>query len=83
VFNNTLDPKGPIYVTIGDGGNRKGLYSNWHPAKPWSSAHAATYGHGELEVLNATHAHWSWHTNPDLETKTEDEVWLVKGQAAH
>ncbi len=36
-------------------------------------------GHGELEVRNATHAHWSWHTYPDLETKAKDEVWLVKG----
>jgi 3',5'-cyclic AMP phosphodiesterase CpdA len=29
VYNNQLDPKGPYYITIGDGGNREGLAANW------------------------------------------------------
>ncbi|RYG52446.1 hypothetical protein EON66_09740, partial [archaeon] len=29
VFNNALNPAGPYYINIGDGGNREGLASNW------------------------------------------------------
>jgi hypothetical protein len=69
-----------VYITIGDGGNREGLAAKWLAQTPVSAYRMATYGHGELEVVNATAAHWTWHTNPDAESKTEDELWLIKGQ---
>jgi acid phosphatase type 7 len=25
IYNNKADPCGPVYITIGDGGNREGL----------------------------------------------------------
>jgi len=62
VFNNAPNPAGPYYITIGDGGNREGLASNWISPQPAISAfRQASYGHGQLEVVNATHMHWSWH----------------------
>ena len=54
-----------MYRTIGDGGNREGLAAKWLAQTPVSAYRMATYGHGEIQILNATHAHWSWHTNPD------------------
>jgi hypothetical protein len=79
-YNNNRDSKGPVYITIGDGGNREGLATKWLAQTPVSAFRMATYGHGELQVVNATAAHWTWHTNPDAESKTEDELWIIKGQ---
>jgi hypothetical protein len=36
--------------------------------------------HTRHPAQQATSAHWTWHTNPDAESKTEDELWIVKGQ---
>jgi hypothetical protein len=80
-FNMQPDSKGPYYITIGDGGNREGLASNWESPQPtWSAFRQASYGHGELEVINATTLHWTWHQNPDLEPTVADELYIVKGQ---
>lgn len=82
-FNMERDPEGPYYITIGDGGNREGLAESWMSPQPvWSAFRQASYGHGELFVANATHAHWSWHQNPDLEPTIADELWIIKGQNA-
>jgi hypothetical protein len=29
VYDNEVDPCGPVYITIGDGGNREGLALEW------------------------------------------------------
>jgi hypothetical protein len=79
-YNNKRDPNGPVYITIGDGGNREGLASKWLAQTPVSAYRMATYGHGEITLVNATHVHWGWHTNPDAEDQTEDDLWIVKGQ---
>jgi hypothetical protein len=81
MFNYTCVADGPVYVTIGDGGNREGLAAVWVTPQPaWSVFRQATYGHGELTAVNATHLHWAWHQNQDLVPAIADEVWLVKGQ---
>ncbi|KAK3018467.1 hypothetical protein RJ639_004127 [Escallonia herrerae] len=36
----------------------------------------ASFGHGELEVVNATHAMWAWHRNDDDESVVSDTFWL-------
>lgn len=36
----------------------------------------ASFGHGILEVVNATHALWTWHRNDDDEAVISDSVWL-------
>jgi acid phosphatase type 7 len=55
------DASAPVYVTIGDGGNREGLASTWVDPQPaWSLHRRASYGHGQLVVPNATHMKWEW-----------------------
>ena len=67
----------------GDGGNREGLYDNWLPgengraAPTWSAFREGSYGHGILDIKNATHAYWQWHRNNDGEMKTRDSTWIV------
>ena len=72
---------GPVYVTVGDGGNREGLASKWvEPCPAWSVYRQATYGFGVLEASNATHLRWVWHQNEDLSPGLVDEVFFVKGE---
>ncbi|KAK3424110.1 hypothetical protein EUGRSUZ_F00897 [Eucalyptus grandis] len=36
-----------------------------NPRPEWSVFREAGFGHGELKVVNSTHAFWSWHGNDD------------------
>eukprot|EP00252_Welwitschia_mirabilis_P009066 TRINITY_DN2135_c0_g1_i1.p1 TRINITY_DN2135_c0_g1~~TRINITY_DN2135_c0_g1_i1.p1 ORF type:complete len:429 (+),score=80.94 TRINITY_DN2135_c0_g1_i1:160-1446(+) len=77
VYKKALDSCGPLHITIGDGGNREGLASSFiNPQPQWSVFREASFGHGELKVVNATHAHWSWHRNDYDESVQADEVWI-------
>lgn len=77
VFDNTVDPCGPVYITVGDGGNREGLALKFKKPKPSISVYEeASFGHGRLRVYNQTHAHWSWHRNNDSDSFVADQVWL-------
>jgi len=73
----------PYYITIGDGGNAEGLSTHWiEPQPDWSIYRMASYGHGELNVMNETHVLWQWHQNEDLSPVVADEFWIVKKSAA-
>jgi len=37
---------GPMFINIGDGGNREGLSDFLDPQPPWSAAREPSYGHG-------------------------------------
>jgi hypothetical protein len=50
-----------------------------NPQPAWSLFRQASYGFGEMNVMNATHALWQWHQNADLSPTVIDEHWLVKG----
>lgn len=77
VFNGQSDPYGIIHITIGAGGNHEGLANTFLDPKPdWSLYREASFGHGLLQVVNATHAHWTWHRNQDNETITADDLWI-------
>lgn len=77
VYNNALNHCGAVHITIGDGGNREGLAQRYHQPKPlWSVFREASFGHGELKIVNATHAFWSWHRNEDDEPVKSDQVWI-------
>eukprot|EP01018_Ginkgo_biloba_P012852 Gb_31158 [translate_table: standard] len=77
VYMNKADPCGPIHITIGDGGNREGLALGFKNPKPkYSLFREASFGHGELRIYNATHAHWGWHRNEDDDSVKADEVWI-------
>ncbi|MBA0728161.1 hypothetical protein Golax_001085 [Gossypium laxum] len=72
------DPCGTVHITIGDGGNREGLAQKYiHPTPEWSMFREASFGHGELKIVNSTHAFWSWHRNDDDEPVRSDQVWIT------
>jgi hypothetical protein len=76
VNNRVVAPgAGPVHFNVGDAG--AGLYTSWKPTPAWSAFHSATFGHGELTIANATHAHWTWHRNADPEPTVADDVWVV------
>ncbi|KAL2933704.1 Purple acid phosphatase 22, partial [Bienertia sinuspersici] len=78
VFNNQADPCGPVYITIGDGGNREGLALTFDdPAPSISLYREPSFGHGQLILLDGKKAQWSWHRNKESNTSVNaDEVWL-------
>ncbi|KAK2418408.1 purple acid phosphatase [Trifolium repens] len=77
IYDNKADSCGPMYVTIGDGGNREGLALRFkNPPSPLSLFREPSFGHGRLRILNETHAHWSWHRNNDKDAVVADEIWI-------
>ncbi|KAL5976371.1 Purple acid phosphatase 22 [Asimina triloba] len=77
VYKNSIDPCGPIHVTIGDGGNREGLALLFiTSSSPLSLFREASFGHGRLRMFNQTHARWTWNRNDDSVSTVRDEVWL-------
>ncbi|TVU26888.1 hypothetical protein EJB05_29459, partial [Eragrostis curvula] len=78
VYDGKEDPCAPVYVTIGDGGNREGLAEKYVDPQPAISAfREASFGHGRLDVVNATHALWTWHRNDEDESVIADQVWIT------
>lgn len=43
----------------------------------WSMYREASFGHGELDMVNATHARWTWHRNDDDEAVVADDIWIT------
>ncbi|KAH9542938.1 hypothetical protein CY35_13G035400 [Sphagnum magellanicum] len=77
-YQMNIDPCGMMHITVGDGGNHEGLANEWlYPQPEWSMMREASFGHGELDVKNATHAYWSWHRNNDNEAVKADDVWIT------
>ena len=78
VVNNkqvVADGKGIVHLNIGDAG--ASLYTSWLRIPATSAFHSAQFGHGEFEIVNATHAHWTWHRNQDNEAIIADQVFVV------
>jgi len=69
VYKNKTDACGPVYLNVGDGGNREGPYSRWLPgesgqaAPAWSAFRQGAFGVGSLKFSNATHAKFVWKRN--------------------
>ncbi|CAM8955282.1 unnamed protein product [Rhodiola kirilowii] len=77
VYDGEGNGCGPVHIVIGDGGNREGLASKYmNPQPKISLFREASFGHGELEVVNGTHALWTWHRNEDDESVVADSTWL-------
>lgn len=57
------------------------IYVDWDryidPKPEISLFREASFGHGELEVVNGSHALWTWHRNDDDNGVTSDSVWLT------
>lgn len=43
----------------------------------------ASFGHGTIDVVNASHALWSWHKNDNEERVASDTVWLTSLSSNH
>ncbi|XP_024013759.1 purple acid phosphatase 21 [Eutrema salsugineum] len=77
VYKNKANQCGPMYITIGDGGNREGLaYSFYKPRSRLSAFRESSFGHGRLRIINEKRAHWSWHRNQDNFSVIADQVWF-------
>ncbi|KAJ1380252.1 Purple acid phosphatase-like, N-terminal [Sesbania bispinosa] len=77
IYDNKEDSCGPLFVTIGDGGNREGLALTFKkPTSPLSLYQEPSFGHGRLRIVNETHAHWSWQRNNDNNAFVADGVWI-------
>ncbi|KAK1429549.1 hypothetical protein QVD17_11760 [Tagetes erecta] len=75
VYKQDANKCGPVHITIGDGGNREGLATKYkHPQPSISLFREASFGHGHLRVVNASHAEWIWHRNDDAQP---DSTWLT------
>ena len=75
VANNKVDEKAGItHFNIGDAG--ASLYTSWLKTPSWSAFHKASFGHGQFAILNATHAHWTWHENSNGESQISDEYYV-------
>ncbi|KAL1549302.1 hypothetical protein AAHA92_17425 [Salvia divinorum] len=80
VFKDEANKCGPMHITIGDGGNREGLAKRFKEPQPKISAfREASFGNGQLSVVNATHALWTWRRNDgdNRDTVPSDQVWLT------
>ncbi|KAG7560632.1 Purple acid phosphatase N-terminal [Arabidopsis thaliana x Arabidopsis arenosa] len=78
VYQDKFDKCGPVYINIGDGGNLEGLARKYKDPNPEISLfREANFGHGQLVVENATHAHWEWQRNDDEVSVQKDSVWLT------
>ncbi|KAM0876002.1 hypothetical protein ACQ4PT_036466 [Festuca glaucescens] len=79
IYNNKADSRGPMYITIGDGGNREDLATKFikdHKSAHLSVFQEASFGHGRLRIVNDTSAVWRWHRNDNQYATVADEVWL-------
>ncbi|KAK7337224.1 hypothetical protein VNO77_17787 [Canavalia gladiata] len=78
VYKDKADNCGPIHITIGDGGNREGLASEYiNPQPKISLFREASFGHGMLQVINASNALWTWHRNNDDESVVSDSLSIT------
>ncbi|XP_065851459.1 bifunctional purple acid phosphatase 26-like isoform X1 [Euphorbia lathyris] len=60
------DKSAPVYITVGDGGNKGGLAGKFRDPQPdYSAFREASYGHSTLEIKNRTHAVYHWNRNDD------------------
>ncbi|CAE6076029.1 unnamed protein product [Arabidopsis arenosa] len=83
IYNKKADPCGPMYITIGDGGNREGLALRFNkPQSPLSVFRESSFGHGRLRIIDHKRAHWSWHRNNDEMSFIADEVSFESPRAS-
>ncbi|KAK9697991.1 hypothetical protein RND81_08G075200 [Saponaria officinalis] len=68
----------PIYIIVGDGGNQEGLAGRFRDPQPeYSAFREASYGHSTLEIMNRTHAVYTWHRNDDGKKVPVDSMTLL------
>ena len=75
-----VDARGPVYLTLGAGGNREGHASGYvHPdeMEAWVARRTLQdFGYGHLYLPNATHARFQWIRDRTSTNDFEDVVWF-------
>jgi len=56
VFQNVTRSDSPVYLTVGNGGNKEGVSREWDKTPSWSAFHKSAYGYTRLQIFNDTHA---------------------------
>jgi hypothetical protein len=79
VYNGDVVEDGPVYIVVGDGGNREGhakVYEKPDPA--WSAyKNDTSFGHGTITIYNDTHMQWKWYVNGDSRYWfSHDTFWM-------
>ena len=77
------DPCGPVYITIGTGGNWGNGAHPWADGPPpsWSVARGGAAGHGILEVTRAS-LFWRFFSNADARDTSADAATISKPSQA-
>lgn len=85
VYDSRPDPCGPLYLGIGDGGNRENVAAKWAKPQPdWSAFRESSFGVGRLEFVDESRATYEWRRHacggndksydldPDCRTRGDD-----------
>lgn len=48
-----------------------------NPQPKISAFREPSFGHGQLSVVNGSHAMWTWHRNDNNAVVASDQVWLT------
>uniref|UniRef100_A0A0E0D5B3 Purple acid phosphatase C-terminal domain-containing protein n=1 Tax=Oryza meridionalis TaxID=40149 RepID=A0A0E0D5B3_9ORYZ len=79
IYDNEANSQGPMYITIGDGGNVDGHSDKFiedHELAHLSEFREMSFGHGRLRIVSETKAIWTWHRNDDQHATVRDFVVL-------
>ena len=79
VYKSKYKEDGPMYITVGDGGNHELLYDQWKAPEEYNVFRDGTkYGHGRVVVHNRTHLEWIWEPNKAQVTNPRmvDRAWI-------
>ena len=78
VAKSVVTPGAPVYINIGDGGNREGPASSWlEPQPEWSAFRQTNFGYGRLTITDANNAEWDWLINGNG-TNPSDTLTFVR-----
>lgn len=79
MVGGTVNATGPVYWTLGAGGNReqhnKG-YIHDIPEEWVAQRDLSDYGYGQFSAVNATHAQLTWVKDGTTTMGVNDEVWM-------
>jgi hypothetical protein len=73
------NPRGPIHIIQGNGGQRKSACEPYHneTAEEWVAVREQSqYGYGTLELFNNSHAMWRLIKTGQDENGEVDEIWV-------
>jgi len=71
------NPRGPIHIIAGSGGDREGQTKFRKQLTEWSAFRTDDYGWTNMIVVNATHMHLQ-EVSIDKNGQIIDDVWLIK-----